>query len=195
MKKRQPTRERILEAALELFNQKGAASVTTHHIAAACGISPGNLYYHFSNKEEIILGLFEQAIAMHESNEERTRTDGGEGGIDGGLRFLKNFNWRYRFFKRELPMLMKNDRRFRLAFQEFQAKHLASLEAAVRIASEAGSLRPFTPGQRKMLVDLCWLVSLFWPSFVEVRDGRVTRSAVDRGSEILYWLFQGLAAK
>src|SRR5512137_3067511 len=54
------TRERILDAALVLFNADGSHAVSTRHIAARLGISPGNLYYHFGNKEEIVLCLYER---------------------------------------------------------------------------------------------------------------------------------------
>ncbi|TBU97020.1 TetR/AcrR family transcriptional regulator [Phytopseudomonas dryadis] len=54
------TRERILEAALQLFNQRGEPNVSTLEIATELGISPGNLYYHFHGKEPLILGLFER---------------------------------------------------------------------------------------------------------------------------------------
>jgi AcrR family transcriptional regulator len=47
------TRSRILETALDLFNAEGVAKTSTNHIAAELAISPGNLYYHFKNKEQI----------------------------------------------------------------------------------------------------------------------------------------------
>jgi len=55
-------REIILQAAMELFNQVGTARTTTNHIAKHAGISPGNLYYHFSDKEHIIRAIYEQMI-------------------------------------------------------------------------------------------------------------------------------------
>jgi AcrR family transcriptional regulator len=54
------TKDRILQISLQLFNERGERSVTTNHIAAELGMSPGNLYYHFRNKQEIIKELAEQ---------------------------------------------------------------------------------------------------------------------------------------
>lgn len=48
------TRDRILEAALNLFNVEGVAKVSTNRIADELGMSPGNLYYHFKSKEQIV---------------------------------------------------------------------------------------------------------------------------------------------
>ena len=54
------TRERIIDAALQMFNENGERAVTTNHIASKLGISPGNLYYHFRNKQAIIANLFDR---------------------------------------------------------------------------------------------------------------------------------------
>ena len=58
------TRDKIITTAINLFNLHGTKAVSTNHISKEMGISPGNLYYHFSNKNDII-----RSIAKKLSNE------------------------------------------------------------------------------------------------------------------------------
>ena len=52
------TRDKVLEASLELFNARGVRSVTTAEIARTVGINEGNLYYYFQKKEQLVTALF-----------------------------------------------------------------------------------------------------------------------------------------
>ena len=60
--KRAANRQRLLDAALEVFSQRGYHGATVEEIAARSGLSNGALYYNFRNKEELFLALFDQRI-------------------------------------------------------------------------------------------------------------------------------------
>jgi AcrR family transcriptional regulator len=56
--KGQKTRERILEVALELFQERGYEATTMRMIATAAGVSLGNSYYYFPTKEHLVQGFY-----------------------------------------------------------------------------------------------------------------------------------------
>ena len=55
-----PTRERILDAALNIFSAKGFHDTKLDEIVAAGGISKGSIYFHFPNKEKLFIALVDQ---------------------------------------------------------------------------------------------------------------------------------------
>ena len=93
------TRDRIIHSATELFNDQGERNITTNHIAAHLGISPGNLYYHFRNKEDIIHSIFDQ-YARHLS-ESFTPARSNEIKLENLMGYLDAIfylMWQFRFF-------------------------------------------------------------------------------------------------
>ena len=103
MAPRVKTSERIVQTSLELFNQQGERSVSTNHIAAHMEISPGNLYYHFPNKQAIIAVLFREYEALVDSF---LRPPQGRTMVVEDKRFYLQAvlagMWRYRFLHRDL---------------------------------------------------------------------------------------------
>ena len=98
------TRERILETSLALFNRHGEPHITTAHIADEMNISPGNLYYHFRNKDDIIGELYAAlrgAACCRCSRVPTTRTPDVED-LWFLLHLLFERMWEYRFLYRDL---------------------------------------------------------------------------------------------
>ena len=106
------TKERILLGALDLFNQNTATEVTTNDLARELKMSPGNLYFHYKNKEQIIRELFKRLAletaliwkpqAKKAKNKEKIEL------VEFIERNLQLY-WKYRFFHRELYTLRKID--------------------------------------------------------------------------------------
>ncbi|MES3036420.1 MAG: TetR/AcrR family transcriptional regulator, partial [Bdellovibrionota bacterium] len=101
------TKEKILLSSIELFNKNGVQAVSTNHIAKALEISPGNLYFHYDNKEEIIAELFRrmarETYQLWLPKRSKTLQP---------LQFIdENFElyWKYRFFHREMYSLRRKD--------------------------------------------------------------------------------------
>ncbi|MCC5810581.1 MAG: TetR/AcrR family transcriptional regulator [Ectothiorhodospiraceae bacterium] len=61
----QVRRRRILEAALEIFTERGVADATIAAICERAGASIGSVYHHFGNKEGIAAALYEQGLEEH----------------------------------------------------------------------------------------------------------------------------------
>ena len=113
------TRERILETALAMFNRHGEPSVTTAHIADEMNISPGNLYYHFRNKDEIIGELYVayESDVLPLFGVPRTRAPDVED-LWLLLHLLFERMWNYRFLFRDLDELASRNRKLASRFAE-----------------------------------------------------------------------------
>ena len=64
-KPRTPTRERILDAALDLFIERGVAGTTVSDIERAVGLAAGtgSFYRHYKSKEELVVPAFQRGVS------------------------------------------------------------------------------------------------------------------------------------
>lgn len=104
------TKHRVLDTATTLFNDATIGEVSTNHIAKAAGISSGNLYYHYPNKEatigavlERMVGAFGEVWALPQ-NRKVTLAD-----VQNTMSRLFEVLWRFRFFYREQLALLRRD--------------------------------------------------------------------------------------
>ena len=162
------TRDRILKASLQLFNEQGERNVTTNHIAAELGISPGNLYYHFRNKTDIIYSLFIQYRALVDRYlrvpRDRVLT------IEDQMFYLESvFDglWYYRFFHRDLEYLLTTDERLRMDYREFTFQCLTEVRAVLQGLEDAGILHPHSDQEQEAMALNVWLVVTNWMAFLK----------------------------
>lgn len=182
------TRDRIINTAIQLFNEQGTKAISTNHIAATTGISPGNLYYYFRNKEDIIRAIFEQMDAYGVEQYQIILDKYPPGTLEAlehTFIMIQEYNWRYRFFKRELTTLIMNDtllkERFHAANKQMQDMIRFTIDGGI----VNGSIKHMNAVTKEHLVDAIWLVALFWLNYLEVGGEEVNEITLRRGNDVL----------
>ena len=165
------TAERILEVTLDLFNRFGEPNVSTTLISAELNISPGNLYYHYPAKDELINSLFgryEQAV-----NELLPSADQVRNVEDAWLFFHMLFEliWQYRFLYRDLNDLLSKNRRLETHFQIVLKNKSRAMQSVLDGLAHGQAirmeLREAEPVATAMVV-----VLTYWLNYQYVRDPR-----------------------
>ena len=165
------TAERILEVTLELFNRFGEPNVSTTLISAELGISPGNLYYHYPAKDELINSLFdryERAL-----NELLNASDGVRDVEDAWffMHTLFELIWQYRFLYRDLNDLLSKNRRLETHFQAV-LKNKTRAEKAMLDAMSRARVVNIDSREMETTATSMVVVLTYWLSFEYVRDPR-----------------------
>ncbi|MDG1581215.1 TetR/AcrR family transcriptional regulator [Pseudomonas sp. GOM6] len=160
------TRDRIVEASLELFNAQGERSVTTNHIAAHLGMSPGNLYYHFRNKQAIIAELF----AQYESRVDAflRRPEGRALTVEDKTFYLQALlaaMWHYRFLHRDLEHLLETDAELAERYRAFARRCLQGARGIYQGFAEVGILI-MNDQQIEALTLNSWIILTSWVRFL-----------------------------
>ncbi len=166
------TRERILELSLRLFNDLGEPNVTTSAIADEMNISPGNLYYHFRNKDDIIGALFEQferEIDPLLDGPLRREVDFEDAWLF--LHLLFETIWRYRFVYRDLNDLLSKNRRLEMHFRTIIDRKTAAARALCRALAASGALGGAEREIESLAINMV-VVATYWLSFEYIRNAR-----------------------
>jgi AcrR family transcriptional regulator len=165
------TAERILEVTLELFNRFGEPNVSTTAISAELGISPGNLYYHYPAKDQLINRLFDRyeaklAELLHAAEDVANVED-------AWLFFHVLFEliWQYRFLYRDLNDLLSNNRRLETHFQ-FVLQNKSRAVHAILDGLTRGHAVRIEPRDAEPVATAMVVVLTYWLSFEYVRDPR-----------------------
>ncbi|MBN8739375.1 MAG: TetR family transcriptional regulator [Lysobacterales bacterium 69-70] len=173
------TRERILEIALVMFNSQGEPNVTTNHIADELEISPGNLYYHFRNKDDIV----EQLFAAYETRMDEAlqvpqeRLPNLE---DIWMQLHRVFEcmWDYRFLYRDLVDILSRNRKLKLHFGRMLNRAATSASDVLKGLAQAEILRA-TADEIRASAENVLLLTTFWLNFNAVRNSRADPNQED----------------
>ena len=183
-KKPRRTAERILEVTLELFNRFGEPNVSTTLISAELGISPGNLYYHYPAKDELINSLFDRY--ERQLGELLRAADDVRNVEDAWLFFHMLFEliWQHRFLYRDLNDLLSKNRRLETQFQAVLRDKGRAVQELLGGLQRGGALR-MDPREGEHAATSMVVLLTYWLSYEYVRDPRHALEPESAGAALM----------
>ncbi|MDX1452755.1 MAG: TetR/AcrR family transcriptional regulator [Oleiphilaceae bacterium] len=175
------TRDRIILASLDLFNEQGERNVSTNHIAAHLGMSPGNLYYHFRNKNDIIYEIFKNYELMVDTYLQVPENRAIQ--VHDLIAYLDavfNGLWAYRFLHRDLEHLLVSDERLRRDYRQFTLRCLDAIRRIIKAMIKSEIYRPIDDNKLQSKALNVWLIVTNWMTFLKTVHDDEGANAVNR---------------
>jgi AcrR family transcriptional regulator len=138
---RDRVRERIMEAAYELYLEKGYEGMKMNEIAERLGVSKPAIYQYFRGKEALFAAVaeHEKMVRMDllaDSFEGRDFMAGCETLFDTSVQFISSYSGQYA----DVLLLSTRNERIRAILKETQSKGITTFEAFVRRLQADGQL-------------------------------------------------------
>ncbi|WP_373741275.1 TetR/AcrR family transcriptional regulator [Neisseria sp.] len=177
------TYTRIVNASLVLFNEEGERNISTNHIAAHLGISPGNLYYHFRNKDEIIVQLFKRySEALFGYLNDTPLPSSVSEAVDY-MSGVYDVMWEYRFLFSDVNTLLARSAELLGEHNNFTHAKVAPL--LVKLLTKLNGLDIIRADETAMndLALNMWMITKYWFDFDGSLRGRakLTEDSKQRG--------------
>lgn len=184
------TKDKILQTALNLFNQHGVPNVTLRRIAAEMFISQGNLNYHFKHREDIIEALYFQLLEVF--NEEKGKLDTEEINFQfvmdstrAGMEAL----FKYRFLMIDFNQNMRENPKLHAHFIQLEEIRKQTYLHSFNLAIDAGVMRaPAFKGEYEGLNERIRVYSDYWIASATVYN-EPEESTVDKYHNLLVEMF------
>lgn len=136
------TRERLLAAAQEAFDEDGYFGTDTNQIARRAGFAPATFYKHFPDKRAVFLDVYEEVIAEGWADMRASAAKvAGEGGLRAALNSLVRHHKRHRLLRAAMRILTLTDETVRVRRRAHRRTHLAHLHQALGIDPKANQGR------------------------------------------------------
>ena len=188
------TKEKIVDVAIQLFSERGFSNVSTNHIASEMGISPGNLYYHFRNKEDILwqaLGRFSDAMARLLGSPDEEIIDAARlrRYLEEAIGVLND----YQFFLESKANLVRESERLNITFRALEEESIEKLIRIFTALRDAGVMTgPKGQNELEALANNIWIIFSNWLNFLRTSRGSSNASTEERRSGMfhVFALFQ-----
>lgn len=156
------TADRIIEAAVKLFNTEGLSQVSLRGIADDIGISHGNLAYHYTGKGEILDEIYsrmetEMVDAVYPEGKLTLRH------YHALIKRISAFHGQYRFFYLDMMEIARQYPRVIRRYRKTIALRFDQYDQLMADLVSKGLVKPEPePGLYRSLFHSIWVMSTFW---------------------------------
>ena len=188
MKKESITKKKIKKQALILFNENDAFSISTNHIAVATKISSGNFYYHYKNKEDIILDIYQDMIEKFEelnSFEKILNSKTPLEELSNLYDLYLDIFWEYRFIMRDSSVLISTLPKLKEVFIQRQNIRIAQIKGLIEYFISKDIFRQMDEDEILLCAKLNWFISTYWQNYISINE-EITKESFKEAKDVIF---------
>lgn len=163
------TKEKIIQTAIDLFNEHGYEVTTLAHLAEKLNMSRGNLAYHFKDKEYVLESIAQNIQIEIDQEMKNRREFPAFSNLQVDIKAYHKLQLKYRFVFGNNSVLQHKS--IRKVMQSWAERTIQNNLEAFAFAVEAGNMEaePY-PGLYHHLAVNTWMITYFWLSQKDVRN-------------------------
>jgi len=155
------TKQKIIRAAILLFNKEGYTAISLNELASSLKISRGNLTYHFNDKESLLESIANEMWSKINESRLKSRKLPSFANLHDEVQRYYKFQKEYAFIFLDRHML--NHTVLKRQFREMTEQTIKDNEAAIAFAIELGNMNPESiKGTYKNVAFITWMLTFFW---------------------------------
>lgn len=188
MKKESVSKKKIKKHALDLFNENDTFSITTNHISISAKISTGNLYYHYKNKEDIIIDIYEDMIEKFESLDSFEKILNSQNPLEE-LSIMYDLYldifWDYRFIMRDSSVLLSILPKFKEIFIQRENLRISQIKMLIEYFISKEIFRQMSEDEILLSAKLNWFISTYWQNFISINEV-ITKESFKEAKDVIF---------
>lgn len=157
------TRDLILEVALVLLNERGESNVTSVDLANEMNISPGNLYYHFKGKEQVVEELYAQyhARVLVTLQEITKQANGDAKATLASLAVISDVLQQFRFISQDMLGINERYPSLQDSLARLMSLLMQTISSLVRLVMDASKVTDSSQASKMLAANLLYTLINF----------------------------------
>jgi AcrR family transcriptional regulator len=167
------TRQKILDKALEMFNERGIEYVGLRELAAQLSMRVGNLTYYFPTKDELVYQL---SMELTRTNSELFVADENIT-VHEFLQMLQRIfenQWRFRCLLLSFVHLMTQNKQVADTYRQVQTSRTTTIQSYIDALIQGGYLKDGEGSTGVFLASVLALINRFWLSEAAISFRQLT---------------------